>query len=80
MLGRLCMDVDACIEKYIELSSAAFEPKRHKSQIFSRTKDLWKALGAYRSDILTDKIKRVVEEHTGDPEAHLMSDDTSCRV
>jgi hypothetical protein len=80
MLGRLRMDVDACIEKYIELSSAAFEPKRHKAQIFSRTKDLWKASGAYRSDILTDKIKRVVEEHTGDAEARLMSDDASCRV
>ena len=28
MLGRLRMDVQTCIEKYIELSSAAFTPKR----------------------------------------------------
>jgi hypothetical protein len=74
------MDVDACSDKYIELSLVAFEPKRHKAQLFSRTKDFWKASGGYQSDILATKIKRVVEEHTGNTEACLMGNDTSCRV
>ena len=35
MLGRLRMDVQTCIDKYIELASAAFEPKS-RSEILVR--------------------------------------------
>ncbi|QKD59085.2 phospholipase, patatin family protein, partial [Fusarium oxysporum Fo47] len=43
MLGRLRMDVDTCIEKYGELSSRVFQPKRAGVNFLDKLKDFAKA-------------------------------------
>jgi len=82
MLGRLQMDVQACIDKYIELASAAFEPKRSKVNVFSKAKDKWDVNGAYRSDVLEREIKQAVKDQldSKDPEAKLLDPDPVCKV
>jgi hypothetical protein len=80
MLGRLRMDVDACISKYLELSSAAFQPKRAKAHFFGKAKDLWKADGAYRSDCLATEFRNVAKALEGDEQAKLTHPNTDCRV
>jgi hypothetical protein len=74
------MDVDTCIDKYVELSSAAFQPKRSKVNIFGKAKDLWKTDGAYRSDCLTTEFKKVAQALERDEQAKLIHPDTTCRV
>ncbi|EWZ28232.1 hypothetical protein FOZG_18073 [Fusarium oxysporum Fo47] len=66
MLGRLRMDVDTCIEKYGELSSRVFQPKR----------------AGYRSGRLEQEIKNMVEEVEGDAQSRLLQigPDPECRV
>lgn len=80
MLGRLRMDVDTCIEKYLKLASAAFQPKRYKVNILGRLKDLWKTDGAYRSDCLTTEFQKMALEVEGDKQAKLIHPGTDCRV
>ena len=80
MLGRLGMDVDTCIQKYLKLSSAAFRLKRSKVDILGRAQDLVQISGAYRSSCLVDEFKNAARECEGDEETKLVHDDTSCRV
>ncbi|KAF2175094.1 hypothetical protein K469DRAFT_81105 [Zopfia rhizophila CBS 207.26] len=80
MLGRLRMDVDTCINKYVELSSAAFQPKRSKANIFGKAKDLWKTDGAYRSDCLATEFKKLAQALECDEQSKLIHPDTTCRV
>ena len=74
------MDIDACIEKYLELSSVAFQPRRSKANIIAKKIDLWKTAGAYRSDCLTTEFRNVVRAVEGDEQAKLIHSDTTCRV
>jgi hypothetical protein len=82
MLGRLRMDIQECIDKYIELSSAAFMPKRAKSNIFSKLKDKWEVNGKYRADILAQEMRRVVGNslESKDPESKILDPDPVCKV
>ena len=82
MLGRLRMDVQTCIEKYIELSSAAFTLKRPKANLLGKWRDEWEVDGAYRADVLAEEIRQVVKDNLqdGDPEARLFDPDPVCRV
>ncbi|KAI1746523.1 hypothetical protein F4782DRAFT_55480 [Xylaria castorea] len=82
MLGRLRMDVQECIDKYIELSSAAFTPRRSKANIIWKVKDKWDVAGAYRSDVLAKEIRRAVQDHleSKDPEAVFQDPDSACKV
>lgn len=80
MLGRLRMTVDQCIEKYVDLSAAAFQPKRAKINIFGKVKDTWKTDGAYRGNRLVSEFKTVSEQEEGDPDAKLLQEGGSCRV
>lgn len=80
MLGRFQMTVDQCIEKYLELSSAAFQPKRAKANIFGRAKDVWKTDGAYRGDRLVSEFKTVSEQLEGDADAKMIKVDSPCKV
>jgi len=83
MLGRLRMDVQDCIDKYIELSSAAFSPRRSKANLFGKARDKWEVSGKYRSDVLAKEIQNVVQEYveSKDPEAKLYDRHTAaCKV
>jgi hypothetical protein len=80
MLGRLQMDIDTCIKKYLELSSAAFQPKRAKAHIFGRAKDIWEAGGAYSSKCLADEVRTIVNAQTGNAQAKLMKPDALCKT
>ena len=80
MLGRFHMSVDECIAKYLDLSSAAFQPKRAKLNFLGKGKDLWKADGAYRGERLASEFKVVSKKLEGDEDAKLASADTACRV
>src|SRR5690554_1441938 len=72
MLGRLRMDVQTCIDKYIELSSAAFTPKRHKASLL-RLRDKWQVNGKYAAGRLVKEFRQTVQDntHDNDPEAKL---------
>jgi hypothetical protein len=65
MLGRLEMDVDTCIQKYIELSAAAFQTKRMKRAFLWKVKDFWNVHGKYSAEAPTPKIKKIVESYGG---------------
>lgn len=82
MLGRLHMDVDACIKKYCELSSIVFQPKRSGINVFARLKDYIKTKGQYRSDYLETEVKKMVKEVEDDAESNLLQTelDPQCRV
>lgn len=82
MLGRLRMDVQTCIDKYIELSSAAFAPKRSKVAFFSKLKDKWEVNGAYRADVLVKEMRQAVQDNLEDkdPEARLFDPNPACKV
>ncbi|KAF5268040.1 hypothetical protein FOXYS1_1072 [Fusarium oxysporum] len=82
MLGRLRMDVDTCIEKYGELSSRVFQPKRAGVNFLGKLKDFAKAEGKYRSARLEQEIKNMVEEVEGDAQSRLLQigPDPECRV
>jgi hypothetical protein len=80
MLGRLEMDIDACINDYISLSAAAFQRKRVKGNMLGKMKDKWKADGKYNAESLAVEIRKIVEARAGDPEAKLMNPDARCNT
>jgi hypothetical protein len=80
MLGRLRMEVQECIDRYIELSSTAFSPKRSKARVISKLIDKWDVNGKYRADVLADEIRRAVQDSLGDAEAKLFDPNPACKV
>jgi hypothetical protein len=74
------MDIDTCIEAYLKLSSAAFQPKRTKGNIFAKAIDFLKADGKYSSNCLASEIKAIVESREGDPQAKLMNANAPCKT
>ncbi|KAK7419245.1 hypothetical protein QQX98_003397 [Neonectria punicea] len=80
MLGRLRMPIDECISKYLELSAAAFSPKRFKLDVLSKGKDLWRAAGKYRSDFLAEEFMKAVRLVEGDENALFFDPKGICRV
>ena len=76
------MDVQTCIEKYIQLWSAAFTPKRSKANLLGKWRDEWEVDGAYHADVLVEEIRQVVKDNLqdGDPEARLFDPDPVCKV
>jgi hypothetical protein len=80
MLGRLQMDIDSCIDAYIKLSSVVFQPKRTKSNIFGRAKDIWEVDGTYSSECLTSEIKAIIASREGNDQARLMDPSSPCKT
>ncbi|KAF4970659.1 hypothetical protein FSARC_2364 [Fusarium sarcochroum] len=80
MLGRLRMSVDECIEKYLELSEAAFSLKRGKLNVIGRSKDLWKASGKYRSEVLANQFMGTTALVEGDQHALFYDPHGKCKV
>ncbi|WKT53739.1 Patatin-like phospholipase domain [Fusarium oxysporum f. sp. vasinfectum] len=81
MLGRLRMDVQECIDKYIELSSSAFTPKRSKVNFLSKINDKWEVNGKYRADVLVNEMRQIVQDSLDDkdPEAKLFDPNAACK-
>ena len=75
MLGRLGLDVETCIERYVEISQSVFKKPRSKTK-------LWKAVDAvrgrpkYQSNLLEAEIKRVVEAVLQEENAPLLEADS----
>lgn len=74
------MSVDECIDKYLQLSSAAFQPKRSKTNILGAVKDKLQAKGAYRSETLANEFKKVSKAMLGSEDATIFDPDATCRV
>jgi len=74
------MDVQECIDKYLQLSAAAFTPKRHKLDIVGKGKDLWRLSGKYRSDNLVAGFKMASKDAEGDEDAQLYDPNGTCKV
>ena len=56
MLARLQMDVNSCIEAYLELSKEAFTPRRHRINFFGRAADAWRTKERFKSEKLKAQI------------------------
>jgi hypothetical protein len=80
MLGRLQMDINTCIDTYVRLSSAVFQPERAKSNIFGKAKDIWEVGGAYSSECLASEIRAIVASQEGNDQAKLMNPDSPCKT
>ncbi|KAI0451208.1 hypothetical protein F5B21DRAFT_390545 [Xylaria acuta] len=80
MLGRLQMEVDECIRKYLEVASAAFQPKRSRANIVGRAKGFLKAEGAYRGDQLAAEFKKAALAFEGNEDAKLLRQDSPCKA
>ena len=90
MLGRLKMDIQSCIDAYLDMSSSIFRPRRHKLSILRAT-DLLLVNGRFDADILKTKIKETIARprdqasETGfitDPEKAMLKEEVEdqCRV
>lgn len=80
MLGRLRMDIDTCIENYIQLSSKAFRRKRSRANLVGRAADWWKLRGVYGGEGLATEFKAAAKDALGDEEMPLKDPDNACRV
>lgn len=76
MLGRLKMDIDACIDAYTDMSDKIFQKKHHR--VNARNGQIQ---GRFDSDELERAIKAIVGNQ-GLSEDTLLMDrpDTSCKV
>lgn len=75
MLGRLEMDVDACIEAYLTLSHRIFQKKRN-----AVSKRL-KIQGRFDSTELEGAIKDILAQRNMDPDTPLLGPpESKCKV
>jgi hypothetical protein len=61
MLGRLKMNVDECIDAYLQLSGDVFQPRRSLFNLFGRASDALKVRGRFSSEELKRKIQQITE-------------------
>ncbi|VUC23726.1 unnamed protein product, partial [Clonostachys rosea] len=80
MLGRLRMDVDECIAKYLDLSVHVFQFKRNKMNILGRGKDFLGANGKYDSERLADMFKFQAKDLEGDGDATILDSQAGCKI
>ena len=83
MLGRLKMDVQSCIDAYVEMSSAIFEPNKHTLNFPGRATDFVLVKGKFDSEKLAQKIRDTITRYSKEEaEARFTEDDPDprCRV
>lgn len=81
MLGRLKMDVTTCIDKYLQLASSVFIPKRDRANLIGRLADLMNIKEEFSAKTLEDAVKEIVALQLGDQNGLLEeSDDPACRM
>jgi hypothetical protein len=76
MLGRLKMDIDACINAYIEMSDKIFHKKHHRVNVKNG-----QVQGRFDSEELERAIKKIIRSQSLDEDALLIDQpDTPCKV
>ena len=60
MLGRLKMDVDDCIQAYLQLSQDVLKPRKKKFNFLGRASDALKVRGRFDSESLKREIQKIV--------------------
>lgn len=80
MLGRLRMDIDTCINNYIQLSSAIFGRKKSRANIIGQSRRIWKVRGAYSAEGLASEFRDAARLIEGDENALLREANGSCKV
>jgi patatin-like phospholipase/acyl hydrolase len=81
MLGRLKMDIEECINAYIQISKDVFQPKKKKFDILGRASDALKVLGRFDSEALKRGIQEIVAQSGEIRDAKLKVDsEPKCRV
>jgi patatin-like phospholipase/acyl hydrolase len=68
MLGRLQMDIEACIEAYLQISKDVFQPRKNKFNFIGRANDALKVRGKFDSEALKKGMQRIVVQ-AGENEA-----------
>jgi len=58
MLGRLEMDIDACINCYLELASSIFRKK--STSVVGRLREVYSARGRFDSRALEEAVKKII--------------------
>ncbi|KAG5810247.1 hypothetical protein H9Q71_005604 [Fusarium xylarioides] len=81
MLGRLQMTVEDCIDKYLEISKAAFQPRRSNVNLFARARDGWNIRGRFDTAALQKEIIGLIDSRPGEsgPESLMLKEDLACR-
>jgi patatin-like phospholipase/acyl hydrolase len=81
MLGRLKMDIEACIEAYLQISKGVFQPRKNKFDLIGRANDALKVRGRFDSEALKREIQRIVAQAGEKEEAKLRVEaKPKCRV
>jgi patatin-like phospholipase/acyl hydrolase len=81
MLGRLKMDIEACIEAYLQMSKDVFQPRKRKFDLLGRVNDALKVRGRFSSEALKWGIQRIVAQAGENEEAKLRVEaHPKCRV
>ncbi|KAG6357757.1 hypothetical protein INS49_013636 [Diaporthe citri] len=82
MLGRMKMDVDTCIKKYLTLAPEMFTQKRPIWDKFGKISNLWPVRARYNAEKLELGFKHAAIESGMDKEALLFesSSTSSCKV
>ena len=81
MLGRLQMSVEDCIDKYLEISEAAFQPRRRNINIFARARDGWNIRGRFDTSALQKEIIGLIDGRPGESglESLMLEEGLACR-
>jgi hypothetical protein len=76
MLGRLKMDIEACITAYAEMSDRIFQKKHHRVNLRDG-----QIQGRFDTDELEQSIKLIIKNQGLDEDALLMDQpDAPCKV
>jgi hypothetical protein len=79
MLGRLEMDIDTCINSYLDLASSAFQKK--STSITGRFRDAYYAKGRFDSRAFEEVVKKTVVSRGLLADADLFSiEDPKCKM
>lgn len=75
------MTVEECIDKYIEISEAAFLPRRSKINLLGRVRDRWNIRGRFSSAALEKEIIKLIDSRPDESgmESLMLKVGTSCR-
>ncbi|KAF5575918.1 calcium-independent phospholipase A2-gamma [Fusarium pseudocircinatum] len=81
MLGRLQMTVEDCIDKYLEISKAAFQPRRSNMNLFARARDGWNIRGRLDTAALQKEIIGLIDGRPGESglDSLMLKEDLACR-
>jgi len=73
------MDIQTCIDAYIELSKTVFTPRK-RNRVFGRVFQNVIGNAAFNHKALEQAIKKIVSQSQGDEDAPLLEDEPKCKV